>query len=419
MREPRFPGRVRVGMALYGDLTYDSRVRREARTLARAGYDISLVCLANESRATDLPENVKVLVHRPTLTPVLPGSPNPFAEGPRDRISAAARSMRWLRAYGRNLRAWGRAAVAMCGPVDIWHAHDLTGLAAIAPVANKTALIVYDSHELFLDNETALRLPRPARTLLRAYERRLVSRVSAVVTVNDGFAGVLRQQYKPRRIVVVHNCPDRWSPPPARADLIRGAAAIPGSAHVILYHGVLSQDRGIEQLMDALLLPGLEEAHLVLLGYGVKRDAFVATAGQPPWRGRVHVLDPVPPASLLSWVASADVGGVLHPASRLDHLKTPNKIFECLAAGIPVVASDFPAMRRIVIDDPSGVLGVVCDPSRVEEIAAALRSVLDLDGAATESIRARCFAAAQNRWNWEVESAGLTELYGELVRQFL
>jgi glycosyltransferase involved in cell wall biosynthesis len=99
-----------------------------------------------------------------------------------------------------------------------------------------------------------------------------------------------------------------------------------------------------------------------------------------------------------------------------DYLSTPNKLFECFAAGIPVVASDCPTMHRIVIDDVSGPLGAVCDPSRIEDIAAALRSILDLDAAATASLRARCLAAAQERWNWQAESAKLAVLYRDLVR---
>ena len=66
--------------------------------------------------------------------------------------------------------------------------------------------------------------------------------------------------------------------------------------------------------------------------------------------------------------------------------------------------------------DPANPLGVVCDPSRVESIAAALRSILELDGPRSEAMRARCLAAARDRWNWEVESAGLTRLYADLLQ---
>lgn len=414
MPEPR-RGRPTVGMALYGDLTFDSRVRREARSLALAGCDVSIVCLDGEVRAPDLPSNVRVLVHRPTETSVLPGSSTPFLPAGSDPAHRFAHMAGWLRAYVGNLRSWGQSVPAVCGPVDAWHLHDLTALAGVLPALGRDVPVVYDAHELFLEAGTALRLPKPARILLRAYERRLVSRVSAVVTVNNALAEVLRRRYRPRMILVVHNCPDRWSVPDTKPALIREAAGIPGDQPVILHHGSLGPNRGIEQLMEALLRPGLENAHLVLLGFGEQRARYVEMAREPRWQHRIHVLDPVAPDELLAWIASADVGGMPIQRSTLNHyLSTPNKLFECLAAGVPVVASDFPSMKEIV-DDPAGPLGVVCDPSSVDEVAAALRSILALDAAATESIRARCLAAAHGRWNWEHEAAGLTRLYDELV----
>jgi glycosyltransferase involved in cell wall biosynthesis len=238
-----------------------------------------------------------------------------------------------------------------------------------------------------------------------------------VVTVNGALAAVLRRRYRPRRVVVVHNCPDRWSPPATRPDLIRAAAGIPADSPVVLHHGSLGPHRGIEQLMAALLEPGLERVHLVLMGPGAIRDAYLAEAAAPQWHGRVHVLDAVAPAELLPWVASADVGAMPIQHSTLNHfLATPNKLFECLAAGVPVVASDFPAMRPIVLEGPAGPLGAVCQPADVGDVATALRSVLELGPDAAGAIRARCLAAARERWNWEHEAAGLIALYGELIR---
>ena len=74
----------------------------------------------------------------------------------------------WLLDYVRGLRSWGREVVAIAGPLDIWHAHDLTGLAAISSHVPADVPIVYDSHELFLETGTAFRPPGPVRSLLRA-----------------------------------------------------------------------------------------------------------------------------------------------------------------------------------------------------------------------------------------------------------
>jgi glycosyltransferase involved in cell wall biosynthesis len=416
MSEPSL-ARPTVGMALYGDLTHDSRVQREAVTLARAGYDVTIACLASEVPAASLPGAIRVIVIRPTSTTILPGALNPFLGPAVGHIATIGRRVAWLRDYVRNLRAWGRLVIETVGPIDIWHAHDLTGLAAIAPRVGRATTLVYDAHELFLETGTALRLPKVARRILRLYERRLVARASAVVTVNEAVAAVLRQRYQPRRILAVHNCPERWSPPARRPTLLRDAARIPADAPVILYHGALSVDRGVEQLMDALVRPGLENAHLVLLGFGEMRDRYAGEATHPRWGGRVHVLDPVTPAELLPWISSADIGAMPIQPSTLNHrLSTPNKLFECMAAGVPVIASDFPMMKRIVVDDIAGPIGVVCDPVRVDDVAMAIIVLLDLDRTETEAFRARGLAAAHDRWNWETQAEGLISLYDDLTR---
>jgi glycosyltransferase involved in cell wall biosynthesis len=217
-------------------------------------------------------------------------------------------------------------------------------------------------------------------------------------------------------VVVVHNTPARWTVPAVRPDLLRQAAGLPPRTPIALYHGAFSPHRGLEELADALLVPGLEAVHAVYLGYGRLEGALRQRATEPRYGGRLHVLDAVPPDVLPEWVASADVGVMPIQASTLNHrLSSPNKLFESIATGLPVVVSDFEEMRRIVLDDPAGPLGAVCDPVDPVSIAGAIRSILDLDPQARESLRARCLRAAHERWNWETESARLVGLYDSLA----
>ena len=132
--------------------------------------------------------------------------------------------------------------------------------------------------------------------------------------------------------------------------------------------------------------------------------------------GRAHMLEAVPPDQLLSWVEDATLGAVLIQRTTLNHyLSTPNKLFECLAVGVPVVASDFPTMRKIVLGDPDGPLGAVVDPTDPAAIATAIRSIVDLDPGSAAELRTRCRNAARDRWNWELESARLVALYREIL----
>lgn len=405
---------LRVAMALYADITFDSRVQREAATLAEAGHRVTIYCLAGAA-----PEGSRyaVVARRPDASSVLPDGSSPFLQQRGGAPgSGLFRRVRWITGYIRNLRAWGRWASSAAGEVDVWHAHDLTGLLAIGPNVRRPAALVYDSHEIFMETGTAARLPGPLRALLARYERRLARRAVAMVTVNEQYAAVLTRRLRPRRVVIVRNCPPRWKPGDHDGRPLRATLGLSAGVPIALYHGSFTSHRGIEQLAEAMLEPELESAHLVLLGFGGARAELARLAVEDRFGGRVHVLDAVPPDELLGWIMDADVDVIPLQRSTLNHwLCTPNKLWESLAAGVPVVVSDFPAMRPIVLDDPLGPLGEVCDAAEPRSIARAVAAILEATEPERSRLRARCSEAATERWNWETESARLVALYQGLA----
>ena len=413
---------LRVAMVAYGDITYDSRVQREATSLASAGHAVTVFCLAGSREVMgSLGPRVRVCPRAARWSRVVPGTASPFRQQDRGGpVRTAVRQAVWLWLYWWNLRRWGDAVTRAGGAraFDVWHVHDFAGLVAVAGARPGPGRgLVYDVHDLFVETGTAARLPLAARLALRRYECHLVRRVDATIAVNDGVAAVLRRRYRPRSIAVIHNCPAAWSIPSPRPDLIRRAAGIPHTAPVILYHGQLGSNRGLERLCEAMLEPDLIGAHLVLMGNGELRGTLLARADAARFEGRIHVLDAVPPGQLLTWVASADVGVMALPRTTLNlYISTPNKLFECLAAGTPVVVSDFPAVRSIVLDGPWGPLGATCDPCDPSAIARAVAGVIGCDSGTRDQLRARCSTAALTRWNWESQAAPLLRIYEDIAR---
>jgi glycosyltransferase involved in cell wall biosynthesis len=227
-------------------------------------------------------------------------------------------------------------------------------------------------------------------------------------------AAEIEHRLSPRRVVVVHNCPPRWTPPTPPPDYLRSAVGLAQDAVVVLCHGVFQRGRGLEQTAAALLEPGLGGAHLVFLGYG--SGVVEPILAEPRLAGRVHRLAAVPPDEVVPWVSGADVDVVAFQKTDLNkRVSTPNKLFESLAAGVPVVVSDFPILRRVVIDDPLGPLGAVCDPGDPAAIARAIRSIVEAPPAERAALRSRVVQAAHERWNWETESAKLVDLYADLA----
>jgi glycosyltransferase involved in cell wall biosynthesis len=343
----------------------------------------------------------------------------PFFALARRHSTATGSTIDWLVRWRFMVLGWAARAAIAAPVADAYHGHDLSGLEAAGRAAQRHGgMLVYDSHEIFLESRTNASRPWWLKAMLARSERRWTRAAAALVTVNRSLALELGRRLRPARTIVVHNAPKRWDPPSARPDLIRAATGIHASDRIALYHGAFSADRGLEQLAAALLEPALERVHGVYLGFGSRRSMLTAMAGDPRYGGRIHVLDVVPPDELEPWVASADVDVVAIQPTTLNHrLSTPNKLFESLAAGVPVVVSDFPEMREIVLADPTGPLGAVCRPDDPVDVARAIASIVEQPAAEREVLRARCLAAGHARWNWETEVAGLVDLYRERAKR--
>ena len=149
------------------------------------------------------------------------------------------------------------------------------------------------------------------------------------------------------------------------------------------------------------------------MGYGALEADLPRLIAASPAAGRIHVMRAVSPEQLHDWVAAADIAAMPIQASTLNHrLTTPNKLFEAMAAGVPVVASDLPGMAAIVRETGCGEL---CDPSEPASIAAAIRAVLEAAPDERRAYGERGSRAALETYSWEVQVAGLLDEYGRLT----
>jgi len=169
--------------------------------------------------------------------------------------------------------------------------------------------------------------------------------------------------------------------------------------------------------MAAEAVVRLRDAAIVMLGATVNPQwatTLAAKSHEPRFEGRHVVLPPVHPDDVRAWAASADVSIIAVPANSLNQrLSTPNKFWESLAAGTPVVIGrDLEVMRRIVEADG---LGSVADPTDPDDLARALADVLELPAAGYEAMRARCLAITRDRYNWETAVVPYLELAARLA----
>jgi glycosyltransferase involved in cell wall biosynthesis len=312
------------------------------------------------------------------------------------------------------VRSQTRASRSVDRGADLYHGMAYMGIpVALALGHRHRSGVVYDARDIYLEARNLARLPRPARWLFGRAERGWARRSDRVATVNAAYAAVMADRFGVEPFVVM-NCSYRREAPPEgdRPRRFHEALGLSAQARIVLYHGGLAPDRGIEQLVAAL--PGLDPStHLVFLGYGPLEPWIAALVGQPPTGGRIHLLPAVPPAALIGWVASADVVAMPIQPSTLNHrLTTPNKLFEALTAGAPVVAADLPGMATIVRETGCGVL---CDPTDAAAVATAIRTVLDAPPEVYASYRRAARTAAVERYSWEAQLEVLAAEYARLT----
>lgn len=367
-------------MVVYGDLPFDFRVYRAARTLADAGHRITV------------------------LSPAFGGEPLPALWDAFDvQTLAVERGGSLRRSYPRFWRWAARRAIDT--KADVYHAHDLDALWPAARAARRHGVpLVYDSHELFT-GQSSLVHRRGVRTFWRLLEARLLPRAQRVVTVSDAIAGQLQRLYRlHERPAVVRNLPPRREPL-ADDRLRRALPARVGDAPLALYQGGFLTDNGLAQVIGAMA--HVEGAHLVLLGSGPTESELRQLVDASDLGGRVHFLPRVPFADLHAWSCGADIGlCVIRPAGESFAGALPNKLFEYFQAGLPVIGGDTPAIRAVIEATDAGL---TVDPFDPLAIAGALTRLVDDD-----DLRQRCAAAAAaaaESYCWEAEAPRLLAVY--------
>lgn len=335
-----------------------------------------------------------------------------FGRAPRSLpLRLAARLRRWL-AVPLTQRSLRRAARRHDLPADVYHGMTLSRLGLAGELARRHGgRLVYDAGDIYLETTAYVGLHPILRAWLARLERQGARRADRVVTVNDAYARLLAGRLGVLSPLVVMNCPpatERSGPPDRR---FHERLLLPADRRVVLYHGGFSRERGIEELIAAI--GAVPDGVLVLMGYGLLEEEIRAAADRPDLADRVFVLPAVPPSELLDWVAAADVVAMPIQPTTLNHrFTTPNKLFEAMTVGVPVVASDLPGMATIVRETGCGLL---CDPTDPADIAAAMREILEATPERRHGWSEAGPAAARGRYNWERQVAPLLAEYGRIT----
>lgn len=354
---------------------FDTRIfHKEARTLVRAGHDVKLIAQHDKNVVAD---GVPVIA--------LPKPRNRFT-----RISELT---------------WQALSMALRERADVYHIHDAELIPISVVLKLMGSRVVYDVHE---------DLPRQtlSKHYIPSFLRNAVARMAEVMEtlasrLFDGIVAAtptIAARFPNEKTITVQNFPmlaEFILPDPMPYEQRPAEFA---------YVGGLTSERGVWEMLQALNNLGETDIRLQIAGSFSPASLEAAVHAHPGWsRVRFH-----------GWIGRNEVASILGqvrggivcllPAPNYVHAQ-PIKLFEYMAAALPVVASDFPLWRKIVEESGCGLL---VNPKNPEAIAEALRWILDHPKEA-EAMGRRGRQAVVDKYNWGPEAKKLIDFYRRLL----
>jgi glycosyltransferase involved in cell wall biosynthesis len=348
---------------------------KEATTLAANGYAVTVICCA----------------------------PSSFEErGVRVRAIALAKN----RMERMTATAFRALAAALSERADLYHFHDpeLIPIGLVLKLCGKR--VIYDVHEdAAKDVADKPYLPAWIKPLLRAVVAMVEAVAAQFFDAVVAATPTLAAKFPAAKTTLIRNVPllDEMRVPNDRPFRER--------ARRVVYVGGLAPFNGVEPMIRSMAeLPAASDIRLTLGGRSNSHAGELAMRALPGF-DRVDFHGWVDRARVAEFFADARAGLVIYQPTPNVIDSEPNKFFEVLSAGLPLIASDLPHWRRFIEKYSCGLVVPPNDPSA---IAAAIRELVDNPERA-ERMGQRGRAVVVDHYNWEAESRRLLDLYGELL----
>ena len=383
--------RMTVLMLLTNAYDPDPRVRQEATALLRMGCRVRLLAWDRDLKSPEFENMEGVEVQRIFL-------PSQHGRGTTQLFFYA-----WL--YLKML--WTGFRI----PFDVVHCHDLDTLPLGFLLGKlKRRPIVYDAHESFPDMLDGT-VHAGVRRSLVALENFLIRRIDLLITVGEKLKRHFEQRGG-RHCVVIGNWKSvrEYSRSEQENLTVRRGLDIPEDALVVVCIIQLFKDRKIEELLDAI--DETQGVFLIIGGKGALQETVIRRAASNP---NIRYVGFVSSRDIPAYTCAGDIIYYgFDPANPNARFSAPNKLFEALAAGRPLITGDFGEIAEVV---RKAVCGVVLPEYSALEIRKALVVLSDANQRRTMALNARTYAGEV--MNWEKGEAILYQEYSALSRTAL
>lgn len=370
----------KVLVVVWNNFTHDKRVMNISNSLVKNDYSVNVVA-AKSKKGLKPHEKKAYKIHRiPLFSSIyskLEDTPSNYNKMQSSSISFTKKiKNNKLRKIITAFLNWAgfNIGVLVKGLIikpDIIYANDLDTLTVSFFLARIfKAKLIFDSHELWLYGNKYCSSTKIHQLLWKQIQKKLIHKPDKVIVTTSYRKKVLSEQYQLYNIDVIQNCPNHQ--PVEAHNLFRMEYEIPEDNVIILYQGLLAGKRGIFSIVDAL--NDLENISVIFMGMGEDKTKLKEYISMKHMNNRAFVKDAVSPDELLKYTSSADIGIQLLFNTDINHYSTiSNKLLEYFMAGLAIVASDFPEIRRILTENENGL---VVDPSDILQIKNAITKLV-------------------------------------------
>ena len=261
--------------------------------------------------------------------------------------------------------------------------------------------MIYDSHEYFTETPELVNRPRVQRVWKRI-ERYVVPRLQEMITVCDSIAELFHRQYGVT-CHVVRNIPSR-AVLPSRGD--KKALGLPENRHLLVLQGSgINIQRGAEELVEAMRY--LDDCCLMVIGGGDVLPVLKQMVGRWQLADRVMFMPRMPYVRMMEYTQLAELGFIIDKDTNLNYRYClPNKLFDFIQAGVPIVASHLVEVEKIIRNYEIGTFIADHDPYTIA--ATIADSLSDMGRIA---LWKQGLAEAAKDLCWENEQQTLIEVY--------
>ncbi len=363
-------------------IDYERRIQNQAGSASEAGYNVWIVALGKPFEK-NLEKKKKYLLWR-IHTPYYRGGPLKFLHF-----------------------NWKLVLFLFKKRPDIIHCHDLWVLpSAVLPVIFTKCKLIYDAHEYYPGLEIFTR-NKIKKKIWILFEYLAIPHVNVLLTVSEPLAKLYHEKYERiKQVEVIRNLPKKEIP--------MNKFSIPGvnsrQKKIILYQGHFRPGRGLENLIDSL--PQVPEVQLVLIGGGELEDKLKRRIEKCQLKDRVIFAGYIATDHLISATSCADLGIALFEPTSINYAYAlPNKFFEYIMAGIPVLTSNIDTFQAY-IDEYK--VGLTVDPFDIGEIANTINFMIS-NAVKLNEWRKNSLAASK-KLNWDMESKKMNRIYENIQK---